>query len=368
MNGLVECSECKHKVASDAVACPSCGHPLTARGDKRDSDTRIAAWIIGPLAFGVLLAITFAGWIEPGPTVRFVMAVAAAFLAYLMSGAVSTAHSVVGVTIRATGGIAVFLLLLLVVDPTQVAPGPKLEIDNPSVDELVVGKTANINVDVQNRGGGPVRGKFVVAWSIDDTLIQSYDKHLDLGRGGVIRTGITWAPRRPGNTKVGIVLRGNGIEEHFETTRNVMPSDSSGRRVAGAAAGDGNLVPPIPRDEAGAGFLGKWYLSFTFQENTSQPAEPPHPWLAFEAEFSANGDSVRGRLQSAAVDGEFIGVVNGKELGGQVRFGWDPSWWRRFVLTLSNDGRTATGAAVYYDQQSGATHTYSVGARRLSSD
>ncbi len=79
-----------------------------------------ASWIFGTIVLGVIVAVIF---ILPEPTqsqrvaIRFLMALAAAFLSYFFLGRVLLKGKVLGQAIGSSGGFALFVIIQFLADP-----------------------------------------------------------------------------------------------------------------------------------------------------------------------------------------------------------------------------------------------------------
>ena len=358
---IVACPACERQVSRLAPTCPACGHPIS-KADSRDidADRRKAAWILGPLTLALLVAAAYFGWIQPEPVMRLAMALCAGFMVYLMSGTITASHSLIGTAIRATGGTAVFILLQVVVDPTQVIGNvsSSLGFERFKPTSATVGQPTHMSVTLINNGPRSIRGDHTIEWYVADSLIQHDTKSMNLARRGEIQAFAAWLPTKAGQAAIEWVVKKAGIR--------IAKGNAAVMVAAAPLPGDVPKPSGSPPSDTTSPFLGRWFIDFTFERNTGRPDEGPYTWYSFETDFTQREDSVFGTLKAGDITGELQGVIAAGQLSGRMKLSWDRDWWQSITLNLAQDGNAASGTAVVYDRNSGESHFYSTKARRVN--
>ncbi len=107
---------------------------------------------------------------------------------------------------------------------------------------------------------------------------------------------------------------------------------------------------PVPTlASASEPFEGRWTAAFTLEENT-RLQEKNVKWLVFNLQLQQQGDNVIGALQGQDVD--VTGIVNGTVddqgvFRGSMRLSWDDHDWDSLMLSLSPDGASGSGTAIF---------------------
>ena len=135
----------------------------------------------------------------------------------------------------------------------------------------------------------------------------------------------------------------------------------STRMIAPAAA----PAAPAPSAPAAAAtpelFDGTWTAAFTFERNTRNTAEQPHPWIIFRLRLQQTGQQVTGTLEGTDnnVTGTVSGRADGSMLKGTMRLSWDSQDWETFNLNLDAGGAGGNGTAVFRANER-EQHFYSI--------
>ena len=135
----------------------------------------------------------------------------------------------------------------------------------------------------------------------------------------------------------------------------------STRMIAPAAA----PAAPAPSAPAAAAtpelFDGTWTAAFTFERNTRNTAEQPHPWIIFRLRLQQTGQQVTGTLEGTDnnVTGTVSGRADGSMLKGTMRLSWDSQDCETFNLNLDAGGAGGNGTAVFRANER-EQHFYSI--------
>ena len=138
---------------------------------------------------------------------------------------------------------------------------------------------------------------------------------------------------------------------------------SRSTRMIAPAAAPSAPAPSTPAPAAATPelFDGTWTAAFTFERNTRNTAEQPHPWIAFRMRLQQTGQQVTGTLEGTDnnVTGTVSGRANGSILQGTMRLSWDSHDWETFTLNLDAGGAGGNGTAVFRDSEC-EQHFYSI--------
>jgi multiple sugar transport system substrate-binding protein len=114
-----------------------------------------------------------------------------------------------------------------------------------------------------------------------------------------------------------------------------------------ACGGFSDAVPaPVNASEP---FEGRWTAAFTLEENT-RLGQKNIKWLDFTLELQQEGNEVSGTLQAQDTDvtGTLQGTVDDQGVfRGVMRLSWDEYDWESLMLSLSPDGASGSGTAIF---------------------
>lgn len=114
-----------------------------------------------------------------------------------------------------------------------------------------------------------------------------------------------------------------------------------------ACRGASDAVPtPVSASEP---FEGRWTAAFTLEENT-RLGQKNIKWLVFTLQLEQEGNEVSGTLegQDNDVTGTLQGTVDDQGVfRGVMRLSWDAYDWESLMLSLSPDGASGTGTAIF---------------------